>query len=66
MSKKANAKKDDDIIELVGEEENFEFTSDPSGEVPVTKPGALARERRSRGPENRAVTSQDAEFFDIV
>ena len=67
MSAAGKTKKDDDLIEIVGEEETLEFSSDPSGEVAVTKPGVLARERGSRGPdESRAVASDDAEFFDIV
>ena len=60
-------KKDDDLIEVVEEENTFEFSQEINNdEVAVTKPGPLARERRTRGPGGRAVTSPDEQFFDIV
>ena len=49
-TKTGKAKKDDDLIEVEVEESNtFEFANlggNNEDEVPVTKPGVLARERR--------------------
>lgn len=64
-------KKDDDVI-TVEDESSFNFNDESSTEISVQKPGPLEkRDRRSKkqdGTEqqsSRAVSSTDAEFFDI-